>query len=41
MNVIDSSGWIEYFADTENADAGFFAKPIEQANEIILPIIVG
>jgi predicted nucleic acid-binding protein len=37
MNVIDSSGWIEYFADAENAD--FFAKPIEQTNEIILPTI--
>jgi predicted nucleic acid-binding protein len=37
MNVIDSSGWIEYFADAENAD--YFAKPIEQTNEIILPTI--
>jgi hypothetical protein len=28
MNVVDSSGWIEYFADAENAD--FFAGPIEE-----------
>ena len=26
MNVVDSSGWLEYFADAPNAK--FFAKPI-------------
>jgi hypothetical protein len=27
MNVVDSSGWLEYFADAPNAD--FFAAAIE------------
>jgi toxin FitB len=27
MNVVDSSGWLEYFADGPNAD--FFAPAIE------------
>ena len=27
MNVVDSSGWLEYFADGPNAD--FFAEAIE------------
>jgi hypothetical protein len=35
MNLVDSSGWIEYFADEENAD--FFAKPIEQVSGLIVP----
>ena len=37
MNVADSSGWIEYFADEENAD--FFAEPIEQTGELVVPTI--
>jgi predicted nucleic acid-binding protein len=37
MNVVDSSGWTEYFADDENAD--FFAEPIEQTEELIVPTI--
>ena len=28
MNVIDSSGWLEYFADGSNAD--FFAPALER-----------
>jgi len=28
MNVVDSSGWLEYFADGPNAD--FFAAAIEK-----------
>jgi predicted nucleic acid-binding protein len=35
MNVVDSSAWLEYFADGPNA--AFFAKPIEEANELIVP----
>ncbi|MBF8300334.1 MAG: Twitching motility protein PilT, partial [Acidobacteria bacterium] len=27
MNVVDSSGWLEYFADGPNAD--FFGRPVE------------
>jgi toxin FitB len=37
MNVVDSSGWLEYFADASNAD--FFAKAIENTTELIVPSI--
>jgi predicted nucleic acid-binding protein len=37
MNVVDSSGWLEYFADGANAD--FFAKAIESIEELIVPVI--
>jgi len=31
MNVVDSSGWLEYFAEGENAD--FFAPAIEDTEQ--------
>jgi predicted nucleic acid-binding protein len=37
MNVVDSSGWLEYFADGENAD--FFASAIEDTKNLIVPVI--
>ena len=37
MNVVDSSGWLEYFADGPNAD--FFAVAIENVEELIVPVI--
>jgi len=37
MNVVDSSGWLEYFADGPNA--GFFEDAIETANELIVPTV--
>ena len=37
MNVVDSSGWLEYFADGANAD--FFAPAIEKVGELIVPTI--
>ena len=37
MNVVDSSGWLEYFADGPNAD--FFASAIENVRELIVPSI--
>ena len=37
MNVVDSSGWLEYFADGPNAD--FFAPAIEDATELVVPTI--
>lgn len=37
MNVIDSCGWLEYFADGPNAD--FFAPAIENTEELIVPTI--
>ncbi len=36
-NVVDSSGWLEYFADGENA--GFFAEVIENIEGLIVPSI--
>lgn len=37
MNVVDSSAWLEYFADGPNA--GFFAPAIEATDELIVPSI--
>jgi predicted nucleic acid-binding protein len=37
MNVVDSSGWLEYFADGPNA--GFFAPAIEDTDALIVPAI--
>lgn len=35
MNVVDSSAWLEYFADGPNAD--FFAPTIENTSELVVP----
>ena len=37
MNVVDSSGWLEFFADAPNAD--FFARPIQDAKNLIVPTL--
>jgi len=37
MNVVDSSGWLEYFADGPNASA--FARPIEATRSLIVPTL--
>lgn len=37
MNVVDSSGWLEYFADEKNSN--FFAPIIENTSELIVPVI--
>lgn len=37
MNVVDSSGWLEYFADGPNAD--FFAPAIEATEQLLVPVI--
>lgn len=37
MNVVDSSGWLEYFANDENAD--FFAEALADAPALIVPTI--
>jgi predicted nucleic acid-binding protein len=34
MNLVDSSGWLEYFADGKNAD--FFSNPIEDTENLIV-----
>ena len=35
MNVVDSSAWLEYFAD--GANASFFAGPIEDIEALVVP----
>ncbi|WP_129781165.1 type II toxin-antitoxin system VapC family toxin [Peristeroidobacter soli] len=37
MNVVDSSGWLEYFADGPNAS--FFAPAVEKIEELVVPTI--
>lgn len=37
MNVVDSSGWLEYLADGPNA--GFFASAVEATGDLIVPSI--
>lgn len=37
MNVIDSSGWVEYFVNGPNAR--FFAAPIEDRENLIVPTV--
>ena len=38
MNLVDSSAWLEYFADGPNAD--FFAPAIEKTRDLLVPTIV-
>lgn len=37
MNVVDSSGWLEYFAD--GPAAGFFAPGIEKTDDLVVPTL--
>ncbi|SMF96394.1 Predicted nucleic acid-binding protein, contains PIN domain [Methylomagnum ishizawai] len=37
MNVVDSSGWLEYFAEGPNVE--FFAPAIEDTRNLIVPSI--
>lgn len=37
MNLVDSSGWLEYFADAENSE--FFAEPLSDIDALIVPTI--
>jgi len=37
MNLVDSSGWLEYLADGANAE--FFARAIEDLERLIVPTI--
>jgi toxin FitB len=38
VNLVDSSAWLEYFADGPNA--GFFESPITRKSELIVPTVV-
>jgi len=37
VNVVDSSGWLEFLADGPNA--GFFAPAIERTAELVVPTL--
>jgi toxin FitB len=37
MNVVDSSGWVEYFC--KGPKAGIFAAPIQDAQNLVVPTI--
>ncbi len=37
MNLVDSCGWLEYFADAPNAD--FYAPAVEDVRNLIVPTI--
>ena len=37
MNVVDSSAWLEYFADGPNA--GFFEKAIRDVEHLVVPTL--
>lgn len=37
MNLVDTSGWIEYFFSGPNVS--YFSKPIEQTDSLLIPVI--
>ncbi len=37
MNLVDSSGWLEYFADGPNGE--FFAAPLADLEHLVVPTI--
>lgn len=37
MNLVDSCGWLEYFADSPHAD--FYAPGIEETGRLVVPTI--
>ena len=37
MNVVDTSGWLEYFSDGLNADK--FLAPLQDSSSLIVPVI--
>ena len=37
MNIVDSSGWLEYFSGGSNAE--YFLSPLEDPSSLIVPTI--
>ena len=37
MNIVDSSGWLEYFSEGPNAE--FFSSPLKDPTLLIVPVI--
>ncbi|MFC1508930.1 type II toxin-antitoxin system VapC family toxin, partial [Candidatus Omnitrophota bacterium] len=38
MNIVDSSGWLEYFTDGMNAE--YFHEPLNNSESLIIPTII-
>ena len=38
MNIVDSSGWLEFFSDGPNAD--HFAQPLSDRDNLLVPTII-
>ncbi len=38
MNIVDSSGWLEFFTDSPNA--GCFAEPLHDKAQLLVPSII-
>ena len=37
MNIVDSSGWLEYFSGGPNAE--YFSSPLKEPSSLIVPVI--
>lgn len=37
MNIVDSSGWLEYFADGPNAKR--FLPPLKETDSLVVPVV--
>jgi predicted nucleic acid-binding protein len=37
MNIVDSSGWLEYFAEGPNA--GRFMPPLKETGSLVVPVV--
>lgn len=37
MNLVDTSGWLEYFFDGPNAS--YFSEPIEDTENLVVPVV--
>ena len=38
MNIVDSSGWLEFFTDSPNAEC--FAEPLHDKGQLLVPSII-
>jgi toxin FitB len=38
MNLVDSSGWLAFFADTKNAER--FSAPLQDVDRLLVPTVV-
>jgi predicted nucleic acid-binding protein len=38
VNIVDSSGWLEFFADGPNAES--FSKPLQDKSSLLVPTVI-